>query len=44
MIRYSPSPVPEDAKDLPAYLRKEFERMSRSPISKQVLKSPPNIK
>ena len=28
MIRYSPAPVPDDAKDLPAYLRKEFDRMS----------------
>ena len=28
MIRYSPEPVPDDVKDLPAYLREEFSRMS----------------
>ena len=27
MIRYSPAPVPDNAKDLPAYLRQEFSRM-----------------
>jgi len=29
MIRYEPSPVPDNAEDIPAYLRQEFSRMSR---------------
>jgi len=28
MIRYTPAPVPDNAEDIPAYLRQEFERMS----------------
>jgi len=28
MIRYTPAPVPNNAEDIPAYLRQEFERMS----------------
>jgi len=28
MIRYAPSPVPDSAEDIPAYLRQEFDRMS----------------
>jgi|TARA_R100000742_G_C4234154_1_gene55094 hypothetical protein len=28
MIRYTPSPVPDNTEDIPAYLRQEFERMS----------------
>ena len=28
MIRYAPSPVPDKAEDIPAYLRQEFNRMS----------------
>ena len=28
MIRYTPSPVPDEAEDIPAYLRQEFDRMS----------------
>lgn len=29
MIRYEPSPVPDNTEDIPAYLRQEFSRMSR---------------
>ena len=28
MIRYEPAPVPDNADDIPAYLRQEFARMS----------------
>jgi hypothetical protein len=28
MIRYTPSPVPDNTEDIPTYLRQEFERMS----------------
>ena len=28
MIRYTPGPVPDNAEDIPAYLRQEFNRMS----------------